>query len=555
MSRRGLAVAALVFASILVALPACSRGPNRGPAITADFERGTGLYPGSPVRVLGIDVGTITTVRNVDGHVRVRMQLDEGTRLPADAHATIVPLTLLGERYVQLGPHYDGGPRLRDGDRIPLTRTSVPAEIDDLLRGLQDFMGAIDPERAGDVVTNLAELVDGRGADVNDLLANASGTLDLLADEGDDIKAIIASLRDLTATLEGRTASIESLIRNYDLVSQVLVDNKDDLDGVITQLDRATVELATLLEVHEDPLREDVKILATSTGTVAANVDNIQITLASTVKLFEAAGRAYESRTNSLRVNNQLSPELTSDILAGRLRDRIAGLCRRLGIASCSDPASPLLNEVAGLLPGILAGSDDTESNLVESLPPPPSGPPEVPTPELPGDPLAVAAPGRLGRPDHRRPRRRGPPPPRGARRGAAGGAPGARSDPAPDPERPRRGPGRAPARRPTRGHRRGHAGPLQRDPPAGRPPRHAAPAADDDAGLEADAAPGDAAAGPSQAPARRWVTCRPACSTRWVRSCSSARSASPAAPTGATAGSARRPPSTTSPTSRTGPP
>jgi phospholipid/cholesterol/gamma-HCH transport system substrate-binding protein len=387
MRRRGWAVAALVFASLLVLLPACSSGPNAGPAISAEFERGTGLYPGSPVRVLGIDVGTITSVRNVDGHVRVRMQLDDGTKLPADVHATIVPLTLLGERYVQLGPWYDGGPRLKDGDRIPLARTSVPAEIDDLLRGLQDFMGAIDPKQAGDVVTNLAEVLDGRGADVNDLISNASGTLDLLADEGDDIKSIISSLRDLTETLEGRTDSIESLIRNYDLVSQVLVDNKNDLDGVITQLDRATVELATLLEAHEDPLREDVKILATATGTVAANTDNIQITLASTVKLFQAAGRAYESRTNSLRVNNQLSPELTSDIIAGRLRDRIAGLCRRLGIEACSDPASPLLNEVAGLLPGILQGTDEStggpESGPIAPPNEPPAVPP-VPTPQIP---------------------------------------------------------------------------------------------------------------------------------------------------------------------------
>src|SRR5690606_24709595 len=116
-------------------------------------------------------------------------------------------------------------------------------------------------------------------------------------------------------------------------------------DGAITQLDRASVELAGLLEAHEDPLRTDVRILATASGTVAANTDNLQLTLDSTVKLFEAAGRAYDARTNTLRVNNQISAELTSDLIVGRLRDRIAGICRRLGIPTCSDPASPLLNE------------------------------------------------------------------------------------------------------------------------------------------------------------------------------------------------------------------
>ena len=55
-------------------------------------------------------------------------------------------------------------------------------------------MGAIDPDKAGDVVTNLAQVLDGRGADVNDLISNAAGTLDLLADEGEDIGAAVAYL-------------------------------------------------------------------------------------------------------------------------------------------------------------------------------------------------------------------------------------------------------------------------------------------------------------------------------------------------------------------------
>ncbi|MFN8019208.1 MAG: MlaD family protein [Acidimicrobiales bacterium] len=386
--RAGAAAVALAVAALV--LPGCARGPGRGPEVTAEFARGTGLYPGSPVRVAGIDVGKVAKVSNERGRVRVTMRLRRGARLPADARATIVPLTLLGERYVQLGPAWRSGPLLRDGAHIPLARTSVPAEIDDLLRSLQDFMGAIDPKRAGSVVTDLARLVDGRGRKVNALIEDASGTLELLARSGPDLRAIIASLRDLSATLKGRTSSIERVIRDYDLVTQVLVDNKGSLEGAIRELDRASVELTSLLEAHEDPLRSDVRVLADTGSTIAANTANLQITLRSTVKLFEAASRAYEARTNTLRVNNQASPELTSDLLAGRLRDRIAGLCRRLGIAACSDPASPLLNGLAGLLPGILSGSDQVTGSPPPSIPSGPTLPtatPEVPAPATPNVP------------------------------------------------------------------------------------------------------------------------------------------------------------------------
>lgn len=392
------ATALLVFAALVLVLPACSLVGDElsGDHVSADFTRGTGLYPGSPVRVLGMDVGRVTKVDNVDGHVHVEMQLDDDARVPADAHATIVPLTLLGERYIQMGPAYTSGKTLGDGDLIPLSRTTVPAEIDELLRGLQDFIGAIDPEKASSVVTNLAEVLDGQGKTLNDLIGNAAGTLDLLADKGDDLRSIIASLGDLTETLRGRTDSIESLIRNYDLVTQVLIDNKGDLDATITQLDRAATELTSLLVEHEKPLQQDVEVVTAAASTIDANTANIKTTLAATVDLFAAAERAYDGDTNSLALNNQLNPGLTSDLIAGRFRDRVAGLCRRLGIDLCSDQASPLLNDLVGLLPGLLA--DLANGTPVGSPPVAPRGAPattapaEVPTPTVPPPPAAPSA-------------------------------------------------------------------------------------------------------------------------------------------------------------------
>ncbi|MCU1498284.1 MAG: MCE-family protein Mce1D [Acidimicrobiales bacterium] len=386
------AAAGLALAALALVLPACSLDDEvSGARVSADFTRGTGLYPGSPVRMLGIDVGRVTKVENADGLVHVEMRLDEGAKVPADASATIVPLTLLGERYVQVGPAYTSGPTLADGDRIPRSRTSVPAEIDELLRGLQDFIGAIDPDKASSVVTNLAEVLEGQGKTLNDLISNAAGTLDLLADKGDELRSIITSLGDLSATLRGRTDSIESLIRNYDLVTQVLIDNKGDLDATVTQLDRATTELTSLLVEHEKPLKADVEVLAQTGATLSANSENLTDTVDATVDLFAAAERAYDSDTHALALNNQLNPGLTSDLIAGRFRDRIAGLCRRLGIELCSDQASPLLNELAGLLPGLLG---DMANGTPAGSPPasPRKGEP-APTTTAPAPPSPPAPP------------------------------------------------------------------------------------------------------------------------------------------------------------------
>jgi virulence factor Mce-like protein len=149
------AIPALVVATAL-ALSGCSfGGGSDGYRLTADFKQGIGLYPGSPVRVLGIDVGKITDVSNRGRLVRVQMRIDSGTKLPADVKAAVVPVSLLGERYIQFAPVFTGGPRLAAGALIPISRTEVPVEIDELLRGLKDFFGGIEPENAQQFVTNL----------------------------------------------------------------------------------------------------------------------------------------------------------------------------------------------------------------------------------------------------------------------------------------------------------------------------------------------------------------------------------------------------------------
>lgn len=384
-------LAALVGAGLL-ALPGCATLGSSDFPVTAQFDRAPGLYPGGAVRLLGIDVGRITDVVNDGDVVRVEMQLEEGTEVPADAHAVIIPLTLLGERYVQLAPVYVGGPRLQPGDTIPVERTRLPAEVDDLLRGLDEYLGSIDPQDAGQLVSNLAEIVDGQGAELNDLIRNAHATIDLLSDKGEELGHIVDALAGLTGTLAGRTQAIEQLITSYSEVAGVLADNAQDVDAFIVQLDRAAVAMTGLLEDNQDALDASVDEITTVTRTLERNIDSLERTLVATPELFAAAQRAFDADRNLLPLNNQADLDTTSALYLSRIRDRLAGICRRL-VANFAFAGNVVLEACGDLTSGFFEGvlvdsledarSPDGTMPQVEDLLPddvsPPVAPPTVP--------------------------------------------------------------------------------------------------------------------------------------------------------------------------------
>ncbi|MET0160187.1 MAG: MlaD family protein [Acidimicrobiales bacterium] len=372
----------------LLALPACSAlgGDGGTYAVDADFTRAIGVYPGSPVRQLGIEVGRITDVDNDGDTVRVRMRIEDDVELPTDAYAVIVPVTALGERYIQLGPVHTDGPVLEDGDLIPTDRTQVPFEVDELLRGLDSYVGAIDPENASELITNLADIVDGQGAAINDLIGSASNTVGILADKGDEIGSIVDSLAELSESLGGRTETIQELVRSYEAVSGVLADNDAAVNRFILDLNGVAVEVRDLLARHDQPLRDDIGHLTTVGRTLQANISRLRTVIAQTPRLFAAAQNAYDAEHNVLPLNNQAEPGTTSDLYRSRVRDRLAGLCRRLIVMYTGTPLGRTLASSG------CASSEAGFWNGLFALPEPPALPPATSPPIQPPDTPAPPA-------------------------------------------------------------------------------------------------------------------------------------------------------------------
>lgn len=374
----GVLAAAAVAGGTL--LSACGSGGSY--TVTAVFSSAEGLFPGNAVDVLGVARGTVTAVQPGDGRVKVTMAIDAGQALPSGVRAALANPQLLGEPSVELSPGYQGGPRLPAGATIPESRTAVPVSTDQLLRDLQTFLAQVDPQAVHGTVTNLTQDLQGQGQGLNALLGQGAATLQLLAQKGDDLGRLDGTLADIAGTLRQQTGTITTLLQDYDTVSGVLAAHAGPLGDAITQLDQASQQLAALLDPNLQPLQGEVGTITQVGRTLDRNLASVDQGLASSVALFSASARAYDPTYNWLNLNVQLAPGTTASVVAGLVRDRLAGICRRIAahhaaglspaqlqtLQTCGNPDSGFFDPLLGAIPGILAGTSSSPAPSAQSI-------------------------------------------------------------------------------------------------------------------------------------------------------------------------------------------
>ena len=180
--------------------------------VSANFASGVGVYPGTPVKVLGIQVGSVTKVTPVGGSVLVEMSYGSKYNLPSNVGAYLVANSLVSDRYVQLAPVYSNGPMLASGANIPLQRTASPAELDDIYSALNQLSTSLGPNGANakgalsDLINVGAANLRGNGAAFGASIKNLSAAITTLSKAAaSDLFGTITNLRKFADALNRAT--------------------------------------------------------------------------------------------------------------------------------------------------------------------------------------------------------------------------------------------------------------------------------------------------------------------------------------------------------------
>lgn len=270
--------------------------------LKAAFTVETQLHLGSPVRVAGVNVGTVTAVRRVAGNstaaVATMSIQQNGLPIHADATADIRPrLFLEGNFYVDLHPGTPGAPTVSSGATLPASQTTGPVQLDrvlsslrsntradlqTLLQGLgQSFNGR--PTAAQDATQDPSVQGLTAGQALNRSLNYAAGAFKastivnaaLLGSQPHDLSGVVAGSAHTFSALASVQNRLEDLVRTFNATMGALAARQNDLSSTISLLPpflRAAESAFGPLQASFGPTQRFAKALTPSVKQTAPTI-------------------------------------------------------------------------------------------------------------------------------------------------------------------------------------------------------------------------------------------------------------------------------------------
>ena len=305
--------AAAVAAALIAGGHALYQAGHQGTRLTAYFSESIGIYPGSDVRILGVRVGTVNAVQPDGQQVKVTLTVDSGIAVPADVEVAVVAPSVVSDRYVQLTPAYTGGPRLASGAVIPVTRTAVPVEVDQIYADLNQLATALGPTGANKqgalsnlIKTGAANLA-GNGGYLSSMLTQYAGLSQTLGGSAGNIAATLNSLQQFTSMLQRNNDQVRLAEQQLAQVTGFLSGDRQQLSAAISTLATALGQVQGFIANNRSLLTSNVTKLASITHILVRERASLAETLDVAPLAVDNVVNAYNATTRTLNGRGDLN--------------------------------------------------------------------------------------------------------------------------------------------------------------------------------------------------------------------------------------------------------
>src|SRR5690349_18058584 len=276
MSRASLIVGALI---VILALVAAIVGWNLYKKLTTNtvvayFPETLALYPGDKIQIMGVKVGTIESIDPAGDKMKVTFSYENKYKVPANATASILNPSLVASRNIQLSPPYTGGPVMEDDAVIPIDRTQIPVEYDELRDSINRILTDLGPTPEqpkspfGDIIESAANGFAGKGEQLNKTLNGLSEALYTLNEGRGDLFGVIKSLALFVNALYQNDQQFVALNSDLATFTNSFTNTNREVANALQDLNQLLTTTRQFIGKNGEVLTHDVNNLADVTNAI-----------------------------------------------------------------------------------------------------------------------------------------------------------------------------------------------------------------------------------------------------------------------------------------------
>ncbi|MCU4184404.1 MlaD family protein [Acidiferrimicrobium sp. IK] len=343
---RGQLLSIVVLAAVIALLAAFatgSLGGSSGHTIVAQFADAQSITKGNTVHIDGVTAGTVQSITLKKNTAYLKLHIDSGFwPIHTDATATVRPISLLGENYVDLHPGSPSAPVMANGATITTAHTSNAVNFQSVLDALNDPTSTA----FGVLLTSLGQGMAGQGGNAADALKALSPALDnttaltnLLDQQNKTLTALLDNLSPVTAalathqgqtldhlvstantTLDATAAQASSLGKDLQVLPAFLGSTTTAFDQLGTLSDQATPALQSLRPLTDNlsAVSDELNNFATA---AAPAITSLQPVLPAAQSLLQQTGPVVNtlqtSAASGLSDSQALIPLVQQGITGG----------------------------------------------------------------------------------------------------------------------------------------------------------------------------------------------------------------------------------------------
>ena len=252
-----LVIAFVLFAVMVFAVSDVGSLFKKRKTINVLFSSSEGIEQNAQVRLSGMKIGKVTSVRVAPEHgdrVEVALSILDDTVVKTDSHAAIKTLGLVGGKYVDLTPGTADGKPLKSGD-VLVGEDSL--KMEDLTRMAMEVVNrlkavALNVEKIVANVENtvgdptLSKNIKSSVQNVNEITENVK----VMTANKEQVAETLKNLPELMKKVDANVANLKEILEKAD---KLVGDNKQNIDATMTnvkEISNNVKELTDELKKH-----------------------------------------------------------------------------------------------------------------------------------------------------------------------------------------------------------------------------------------------------------------------------------------------------------------